>query len=75
MTVTNLIIFWGRTLEGARKFGVEKPLSSQSLMNCSGYLEVNAESSVGNRGLVCEVLKGSFSLLRLYLGCLCDILN
>lgn len=54
---------------------MEKPLSSQSLMNCYGYLEVNAESSVGNGGLVCEVLKGSFSLLRLYLGSLCDVLN
>lgn len=73
--VTDLIRFWRRTLEGALNVGVEKPLCSQSLTSCFGYLEVNAESSAGNGSLVCEVFRGSFSLLRLYLGCLCDILN
>lgn len=47
ISVTDLIMYWA----GLWNFGLEKPLSAQSLMGYCGNLEYNAGSSAEDGGL------------------------
>lgn len=46
---------WGMIVEGLWNFGLEKPLSAQSLLSYCGNLEDNAENSADDESLAFKV--------------------
>ena len=62
-------VFMGGCIQ-FRNFGLVKPLSVQIVISCFGTLKINAENSVDDGSLDCEVSDRSLRVLQRLLGLL-----